>query len=341
MNKTVTFFSIFFLNSILTFIYIYKLIGSFDVQKIWESYEDNPVPLLYDVMQYNLNAGNLSIENAISQLFDGSTTIHAAVLGYFFESNTLKSSLLVNSIFVAITFSLFSIKYKRTVFLYLMLAPYFIFYSMGWTKELIYTLALALFFRFVLVNSKSGLYSSIVLTLLSRPQFLPLQLVALVTKNIHHKSFLICTLIIIAFSPLWLAITPTAYTAIADFNYENVGGQGISVYTDYLKTNIPILSIVGYLISLLKLYYEPLSSIIASNGQSIYAWVEFYIQIVLVINLFKTRFRVFENRVLSNLFTISNVLVASLPFTHFRYLLPLLIAMRVYAMAALPNDKKF
>lgn len=334
MNKIATFLLIFFLNSVLTFIYIDILIGTFNVQEIWDSYENNSFPFLYDGMMYNLQAGTLSIQDAINRLFEGTTTIHVAVLGYFFESETLISSLLVNSIFVAITFSLFNIRSKYVFYLYLILAPFFVFYSVFWTKEIIYTLALALFLRFIVTNSKVVFYSSIVVTLLSRPQFLPLQLIALVAKNVSHKRFVIYTLIITAFSPIWLVLTPASYTAISEFIYDSAGGQGVSVYTDYLKTNIPILSIVGYLASLLKLYYEPLSSIINSSGNSIYAWIEFYLQIVLFINLIKTRFSVFECKILFNLFFLSSIFVASLPFTHFRYLLPLMVVMIAYIMAA-------
>lgn len=125
MNKAATFFLIFCLNSVLTYSYIYFLIGTFDVQIIWDKYKEHPVPLLYDVMQYNLLAGSLSLEDAINRLAVGSTTIHAAVLGYFFESRTLYSGLIVNSLFVTLTFWVLYRNVRTTLFSYLLLAPFF------------------------------------------------------------------------------------------------------------------------------------------------------------------------------------------------------------------------
>lgn len=340
MNKTITFLLIFCLNSVLTYFYIYFLIGTFDVQEIRDSFEENPVPLLYDIMQYNLGAESLSLEDAINHLFDGSTVVHAAVLGYFFESKTLYSGLIVNSAFVALTFALLHGKNKATLVLYILLAPFFVFYSVGWTKEIIYALALAFFLRSILVDSKNNFYLSLIISLLSRPQLTPFFIIALITKNVRKKRFIIFTLIVIAIAPIWLMLTPTAYTDIAEANYINAGGQGVSIYTDYLKMNVPILSIVGYLASVSKLYYEPLSSLIASNGTSIYAWVELNVQIIFLVNLVRTRFKIFENKIVIYLFLLINVFVTSLPFTHFRYLLPLLAVLVIYSMVVVPTRVK-
>lgn len=335
MNRMAAFIIIFCLNSVFTYAYIYFLLGTFDVQELWDSKAWESSYFLYDVLQYNLSASSLGLEEAINYLVVGSTAIHATVLGYFFDSDTLYSGLIVNSVLVALTLSIFLEKNK--VLTYLLLAPFFLFYSIGWTKEIIYTLALAFFLRSTLNESKRILYSSFIATLLSRPQYAPLQLVALLTKKVSQKHFAIFILAVLAFAPIWLTLVPTPYTSAAEEFYEKAGGQGITVYTDYLKTNVPIASIIGYMASVAKLYYEPLSALIESNGSSVYAWVEFYVQIILLISLIRSRFYVFKDKTIFNLFLLTNLLVSSLPFTHFRYMLPLLVALFIYNMVVLPN----
>lgn len=331
MNRMASVFLIFSLNSVFTYAYIYFLVGTFDVYELWNLYAQG-IPhnaFLFDMMQYHLGASNASIEDAIIRLAVGSTAIHAVLLGFLFESDTLYSAVLINSFFVALIFWLLYNSVKASFFSYILLAPFFVFFSVGWTKEIIYTLALAFFMRAILVDSKTNLYLSFIVSLLSRPQFTPLLIVASLTKKVSKKSFVIFTLIIIAIAPIWLSLMPTVYLSAAQENYSGAGGQGISVYTDYLKGNIPILSIIGYCASVLKLYYEPLSALLVSID-NFFGWVEFYIEIVFLIILIRSRFNLFNNKIIFYLFLLINIFITSLPFTHFRYLLPMLVIFIIY-----------
>ena len=341
MNRVVNFLLIFCINAALTYAYINFVVGTFDVNELWNEHgtDHSSTNFLYDMMQYNLGASVVSIEEAVIRLAAGSTGIHAVILGLMFESDTLYSGILVNSFFVALTFQLFYRNVITSLLLYITLAPFFLYYSVGWTKEIILTLAYIFFLSSSQTNSRVHLYISFIVSLLSRPQFTPLFIVSALTKNITKKRIIFFILMVIAVSPIWLGIMPSAYVDSAGVYYNENGGQGMSVYTDFLKTNVPVFSIFGYLAAVIKLYYEPLSALFYSI-YDVYPLIEFYVQIVFLITLIRSRFVLFENSAIFNIFIFTNIFISSLPFTHFRYLLPLLVTAIIYSVSVAPCREK-
>ena len=136
----------------------------------------------------------------------------------------------------------------------------------------------------------------------------------------------------LAFAPIFLHFIPIEYYSASEIYYKNAGGQGLSLYTDFLKMNVPILSIIGYLGSALKLYYEPMLAISISFADT-YSWIEFYIEVLFFIAVIRSHFCLFRNPIIFSLFIFFNVLVCSLPFTHSRYLMPMLVALIIYYLA--------
>ena len=339
-NKLITGSIIFILNLMGTSTYFYYLIGNLNSYELWEEATLKGVTttyFLFDVLQYQLYPNTHSLVDIISILSSGSTMIHSAVLQMIFGGGeSLGTSILINSLFISITFS--QVKWSRikSIYIFIILSPYFIFYSIGWTKEILLTLAMIIFIQNVEIKFNMKLMLSYFITLVTRPQFIALLFLVNIIKKIRDRYINICIFIILSTSPYWLSLVPEAYYNAANVFYEQRGGQGYSMYTDYLKNNIPVLSIVGYLFSFAKIYYEPLSGII--HEYNYYALVELYLEIILlyiVFMAFKKKKSIFPNKSSKLIFIVVNIFVCSLPFTHFRYLLPIIVPIIIINYSAI------
>jgi hypothetical protein len=317
---------IYAINLILTEIYSYCFIGNLSVEVLLDFFGKEGLTeyFLVDVLQYNIASKNLDIFSGMKMITEGSSFLHSIILESLFSSDSLHISIIVNSALVALMF-FGGNPSNRNVKIYLMLSPFLIFYSIGWTKEIILALSFVLLFR-VIIENQSILrrFWPYLLCVLSRPQFLPILMLAYFFRNKSLKILLIFSFSILATSPFWLGFVPSAYNDAASRFYEDNGGQGITIYTDYLKTEIPLFSVVGYIFALLKLYYEPFSGDIL--GLSLYAFVQIYVELIFIYALIKNFSEVIKYKEIVSLIIFYNIFVASLPFTHFRYLLPLMIS---------------
>lgn len=342
MSRYANIFLIFCLNAALTYFYIYFVVGSFSIDQIyqtsdkyneWQCTNNFHSCFLPDIIGYHLAAVDVDLQTALIRLAIGATAIHAAVLGYFFDSEMLYSALVVNSAFIAITMSLYPGENKKRISSYLLLSPFFVFSSVGWTKEIIMVLSFSFFLR----SAKMGLFRPFSLSLffsfLARPQFIPVLIVGHVSKHVSEYKFVWFLILIMATSPFWLALRPDAYANAYQYFQVEYAQQGISVYTDYLKENIPILSIIGYLVAIMKLYFEPIVALLGNSYGfiSVITLVQFYaLSLFLFTNLKALPRFGKDNKIIFNLFLVTNIFICSLQFTHFRYVLPILIALILY-----------
>ena len=326
-NKLITGFIIFLFNLILTSFYFYCFIGNLNAYELWEEATYSGITstyFLFDVLQYQLYPDQHNFNDIITIFSNGSTMIHTAILQLIFGGGEgLGTSIIVNSIFIAILISKITINRNKSLIIYAILAPYFIFYSIGWTKEILLTLSLFLYLKNIDLRLNLNLGVSFILCLLTRPQFFPILIIVNYIKKIREFYFYTTILVLLALAPILLLLVPEVYHSASIHFYEQSGGQGYSVYTDYLKNNIPFLSIIGYIFSLIKIYYEPLSSVI--HEINMYAIVEIYLQLIFLLVIYRSNFSIFNNRASKYIFIIINLMVCSLPFTHFRYLLPILV----------------
>ena len=343
MNKIASIFLIFCLNAMLTFLYIYFVVGSFSMKEVTEVANPDTgactnniyACYLWDIISYSYEEEGGILDRGfagiIAMLSIGTTGIHAVVLGQLFGSNSLSVILMVNSFFVALSVGLFPGGDKSRLISYILFAPFFVVFSVGWTKEIIFILALSFFVRSVVSGLRMHSTFAILFTLLARPQYSPLLFFAYWSKNISQYRLIFFLLLFLALSPYWLALRPDVYIESAQVFYAGAA-QGASVYTDYLKENIPIVSVLGYMASILKLYVEPIISLLTMEFGTINVLilVQFYVWVVFAVALRKSSSKFYDNKIILNLFLFYNVFVSALPFTQFRYLMPLLIVLVLY-----------
>ncbi|MBU3596013.1 hypothetical protein ICN10_06310 [Polynucleobacter sp. 86C-FISCH] len=314
--------------------------GSLNASELWETARIDGFSsdyFLIDVLQYQLSANFTNLTDALNLLSSGSTNIHASFFTMLFGGGDgLEGSIIVNSMIVAILIMIAGNTFTRSIVLYILLSPYFIFYSIGWTKEILLTLSLVILIFNLNLRSKAKLITAFFFAFISRPQFLPILIISVFFAKIKDKYVYSFILIFLATSPFWLSIIPDVYYAAASLYNENNGGQGYSIYADYLKYNIPVFSILGYIFQIIKIYFEPVMSVIANA--SFYAINEIFLEVLFFAFLIRTKFCIFKDKVVKYLFITINVFIAALPFTHFRYLMPLLAALVLFNSTRGFND---
>ena len=149
-KKYITAFVIFSINTLTTYYYFEYFIGNFNAYDLWEAArysEEHSTYFLFDVLQYQVSDSTADFIGVISGLSEGSTAIHAFLLKSIFGGEGgLETSIFVNSAFIALTLSLIKANLLKTLKIYVLLSPFFIFYSIGWSKEILLTLGLTMFF---------------------------------------------------------------------------------------------------------------------------------------------------------------------------------------------------
>ncbi|WP_372998883.1 hypothetical protein [Sulfurimonas sp.] len=230
-------------------------------------------------------------------------------------------SILINSIIFALAVDYMLMEKKRYSILYfVLLFPIIFYFSIGFTKEALLILGITILNRHILMNDLKLALFSFVLILIARPFFaiaiLPL-LISTFRNNIKIMLFLAVTLTPVYF---WIlqSIFVNSFYADRYLNYENT-----------LRLYFPILSIVGNVIAVAKVYLDIFFAEIIGNVQNsilLSAWFVSFIGIIMNFS------RMFSSRSFMFLFIILVISVG--PIAHFRYIVPILF---VWGYIILPN----
>jgi hypothetical protein len=329
------FFLVFVTNIILVNLYVYSVIGEFDVRE----FDPTASTFLYDVIGYaNLSD---SIETAINKLGD-QTSIHVVALSALIDPWNQYEITILYSAILAIAVSVFMLNFSsgimKTYNAYIFCSPFFVAYSVGLTKEmLIFSFGL-IFLCYALKKGAWNLVIGSAGLLIARPQYFGFFLMSLFASKLKKRTFLVLLVIYGLTLPLLAKylIPEQLFRAHEFLLEEGIHGFGIGTWIDDLRFSTPGLSIFGLIFTLIKLYGGAVTELFApiyfGGEYGILTVVQFYMFLLTAYLVLK--FKLFKryNFVFTLLVSVS-IFLSSIPIIHNRYLIPIWAIISFYYLA--------
>lgn len=251
MDRLFRFLSIFLVNILFVFLYIAYFSLPLSIDQLPDQFCTTEWALCFlpDIKQYASNHelltdldffyGNILRDN-------GGTSIHMYVYWFVNPSQILVASILFNSIVVAIVLTRAVPNFVNMITVYLVLCPYFVFYSYGPTKELISVLGV-----YFLLTVRDGKWRFLLflLLLLVRPLY---AIVYLIFRYVGFslRKFSLVLLIFSISIPLLYKEGVIFFGLVAE-------PSKFSQVLDGLRYETLLLSVVGFIVAALKNIAEP------------------------------------------------------------------------------------
>lgn len=239
---------------------------------------------------------------------------------YRIFQETMLWSLLINSVLFYFAICNLLQEKKRFAITYIvLLLPFICYFSVGFTKEPLIVLGLSLFYRFTLNNRLSYALSGLFIVTISKPFFaLTLIPVCFSWFRTYSRNILIVLLFL---TPVYFWIFPFIFGDTVYFTrYSN--------FENSLRSTYPILSFVGNVIAMLKLYLEPLFRERGAIHDYIVIWF-WFVNVVFMSLCFKSAIN-WRSHWYWYLF----LALTFIPIVHYRYLMPVLF---VWTYSILPQ----
>jgi hypothetical protein len=278
---------------------------------------------------------NNKLESIFEKFSNGLTAIHILLYSLIEADNVILSSIIINSLVLSIPFAILFGSVNNALKIYFLFIFYFIFYSFGPTKEILISSAIIIFINSeILIKNYYCKFLSILMIIISRPQFLPIFLFG---KILHKNKFFLFILLFMLCSPFFEPLLPGDWISTGDAFYDLQSKASLSRDIDYYKFTTPVLSLLGWISSITKTILEPILLFIDYGliKIQIYLLVSLTVYLSFIFSLY---FYLKKHHLKIPIFIINFsmfflVIVCTLPIIHHRYILPLMVGISINLFA--------
>lgn len=228
---------------------------------------------------------------------------------------TMMPSIVINSLLFGLAFSILCAEKKKYTALYILgCLPVICYFSIGFTKEAPVILGLALLNYHILRSDKYWGVFSFLLMLFVKPVFAFIALPGYFKWSQRNIKVLLVAA---------LALTPIYFWIIKALYFDNYYYERYFNFENSIRSSYPIISIIGNLIAIIKVYLE---AILIAENQSVdniqsdiliyFFYITNFIFIINFRNLLQPR---------NYIFLLMSFFLSMGPISHFRYLMPILL----------------